>query len=127
MEQYADVVERQTRILGPDAHDTLNSRHGLWSSAWKAGRFEEAAAGFEELLADAERALGADHWLTAQTRASLAHALADGGHAKEALVHARAAAESLAAQYGPDHPRTRNAQALATELGQFVSARSNDE
>jgi tetratricopeptide (TPR) repeat protein len=115
MEQYADVAERQARVLGPDAYDTLNSRHGLWSSAWKAGLNEQAAGGFEELLADAERALG-DHWLTAQTQASLAHALADGGHAEQALPHARAAALALTASYGADHPRTRNAAALTAEL-----------
>ena len=116
LELYERVIAGQTRSLGPSAPDTLIARYGYWNAAWKAGDFDGAAAGFEELVADVVAALGANDRLAAQSESALARALADGGRKDEALPHAERAAARLAQIYGSDHPRTRSAQQLAEEL-----------
>ena len=65
---------------------------------------------------DARRALGDEHWLTAQAGLSLATALARSGDHAAALSHAARAHARFLALYGPDHPRTRAAAALESEL-----------
>ena len=120
-ELYERVIAGQTRSLGPSAPDTLIARYGYWNAAWKAGDFDGAAAGFEELVGDVVAALGENDRLAAQSESALARALADGGRKDEALPHAERAAERLAEIYGSDHPRTRSAQQLADEhVGSLV-------
>jgi len=116
LERFAQVIDGQTAALGPNALDTLTSRHGYWSTVRKAGRAADAVQGFEELLADVEQHLGADHSLAAQTEASLARALVDAGEREQALPHARIAQERLTQLYGPDHPRSVNARELLASL-----------
>jgi hypothetical protein len=51
-------------------------------------------------------ALGETHWLTVQTKASLARALLDAGKPAEALPLAEAAHGQFTELYGAEHPRT---------------------
>ncbi|HEX5009969.1 MAG TPA: serine/threonine-protein kinase [Planctomycetota bacterium] len=110
LEMFRRVIAGQTVLLGPAASDTLTARYGYWNAMWKAHRCDEAAAGFDELLHDVSAALGADHWLSAQTEASLARALLDAGRSEQALPHAEHALARFQALYGPDHARTRGVQ-----------------
>jgi non-specific serine/threonine protein kinase/serine/threonine-protein kinase len=109
-ETYRDLAERRAALSGPAAEATLQARYGRWSAVRKASHNAEAAAGFEELLADIADALGESHWLAAQTRASLAKCLLDDGRAQEALPYAERAAEELEGLYGPDNVRASSAR-----------------
>ncbi len=115
-EIYRAVVDARASLLGESAHDTLTARHGLYNSLNLAGRHAEAADGFAALVADAEASLGEDHWLAAQAHLSLATALRDSGDPLAALPHAARAHARFLALFGPDHPRTRSAAALESEL-----------
>jgi tetratricopeptide repeat protein len=59
-------------VLGPDHPHTLTTRGNLATWLGEAGRPEEAARRFEELLADRLRVLGPDHPDTLTTRHNLA-------------------------------------------------------
>lgn len=109
-ELYRRIAERTTALYGGDTPDTLNARYGMHNAIWKAGRSEEAAAGFEALLPDVARVFGETHWMEAATRRALAMALIDAGRAPEALPHAEQAHRSLLNTLGPDHERTVNAK-----------------
>jgi tetratricopeptide (TPR) repeat protein len=113
---YETLIDARTRQLGPDALGTLTARYGYWDCLWLAREFDEAAEGYTALLPDMVRALGETHWLTIQTRASLAHALRDGGHPDQALLWAKLAAEQFEALYGRSHARTINAVELFNQL-----------
>jgi serine/threonine protein kinase len=114
---YDSVVKARTRLMGPDAYDTLVARYGYWDSYWHAKKYDEATEGLTILLADMERALkNENHWLAIQTRALLAHVLSDGGHPDRAFPYAKQATEEFTALYGPDHARTRNIAALLKTL-----------
>jgi eukaryotic-like serine/threonine-protein kinase len=121
-ELYDAVYRARVELLGPDAYDTLVARYGYANSLFLAKRFPDAASVQEPLLADMARAMGDDHWLTVQTRAALARTLVDGGHAQQALPHARRATEQFTALYGPDHMRTKNARATLEQISAQGSA-----
>jgi serine/threonine protein kinase/tetratricopeptide (TPR) repeat protein len=107
-EIYASVIKERTLLFGAAAQDTLTARFGYWSCLWKAKRFDEAAAGFAELLPDSLTTLGEAHWFTAQTRASLARALLDAGNPADALPLAEQAEAQFMQLYGAEHNRTKS-------------------
>lgn len=113
---FEDVIQARTRILGPDSHDTMSARFGYWNALWIAKKFDDAASGYAALLPECARALGDKHWLTIQTRASLARTLHDGGRTEEALPYAQQAAAEFLALYGPDHPRTRTSTMMLADI-----------
>jgi eukaryotic-like serine/threonine-protein kinase len=115
-ELYDAVVKARVKVMGPDAEATLTARYGYWNALWHGKRFDEAAAGYQALLPDIERALGEKHWLATQTRSALARALCNAGRLGEALPYAQRATEEFMALYGPDHPRTKNAAGLLGEI-----------
>jgi serine/threonine protein kinase len=115
-EIYQRVADERTKQLGPDSADTLTARYGYWNAIWKARRYDEAIDGFAQLFADVASAMGETHWLTGQTEASLARALADGGRTEEALRHAEHAAATLLTALGPEHSRTTTTKKLADDL-----------
>ncbi|WP_425581221.1 tetratricopeptide repeat protein [Streptomyces sodiiphilus] len=67
--------------LGPHHPDTLLARGNLATSYADAGRTTEAIALLEQVLADRERVLGAEHPGTEATRAALARWLGGEGDA----------------------------------------------
>jgi len=108
-EIYARIVKERVFLVGKTAHDTLTARFGYFNCLWMAGRFEEAVAGFTELLADSVPAMGDANWFTVQVRASLARALLDADRAHEALPLAELAVSQFMAQFGSEHNRTKSA------------------
>jgi tetratricopeptide (TPR) repeat protein len=116
METFLHVIERRTALLGSTAASTLTARYGYWNAMWKARRFDEASAGFAELLTDVNVGLGEDHWLSAQTSMSLARALLDAGRVNEALPYAERAHARLLALFGADHPRTITAKQVMDDI-----------
>ncbi len=119
-ERYRALTLRRTELFGPEALDTLTARMGYWAALREGKRYDEACAGFEQLVDDMSVTLGESHWLTAQTRASWAHALVGAGRFAEALTQAREARARLAAQFGPDHPRTQSAIMVIDAVSAFV-------
>jgi serine/threonine protein kinase len=124
IELYDTIVKARTRILGPDAQATLVGRYGYYNATWIAKHHDDAAAGFAPLLADMARVLGPKHWLTIQTKAHLALALADGGHDTEALPYAKEATAEFTALYGDKHERTVNAAAELTKIEARIAAKN---
>jgi tetratricopeptide (TPR) repeat protein len=112
---YRRVVEQHKVIVGENAASTIAAEHGYWTAVAKTKAHREAVDGFAELLAKSERALGTTHWLTIQTRASLARAHLDLGEIEPALELARRAENEFRAQLGEDHHRTKSAKAIADE------------
>ncbi|MFD8787217.1 hypothetical protein ACFV04_33655, partial [Kitasatospora sp. NPDC059599] len=58
---FAELVPDQTRVLGRDDPDTLDSRVRHAYNVWMAGDCNKAAQFFAELLPDITRVLGKDH------------------------------------------------------------------
>ncbi|MCE9592998.1 MAG: serine/threonine-protein kinase [Planctomycetes bacterium] len=115
-ERYAHVITAREALNGPRAFETLNARHGYWSSRRKAGAHAEAVEGFLQLSSDVRDALGAEHSLAEQCELSLARALVDADRAADALPHAEWARERMLARYGAEHPRTKTATELVEAL-----------
>lgn len=113
---YLDIANKRAEAFGPDAADTLTARYGYCNALRLMRRFEEAGEAFEQLHRDITRALGPEHWLAAQTEASLARCLLDSGRTDEALPLARNAEAALARVFGMDHHRTRSATEIITEI-----------
>ena len=112
---FERVVRARETLLGPDAFDTLVTRHGLYTAVLATGDAARAAESFAALLDDCRTVLG-DHWLTAAAHVSCASALRAQGRADEALPHAEAAADLFTRLLGPDHSRTTTASQMAREL-----------
>lgn len=115
-ELYEEIVKVQESVFGADALSTLTARYGRWNALRLADRPAEAAAGFAGLLVDMARVLGDAHWLTNQTRVTLARVLLDSGRAGEAIGHAERGLEHLLALYGPEHSRAQTASQLVEEI-----------
>ena len=89
------------------------ARYGYWSSLAKAGRAAEAAAGFEELAADAASGAGRGPLARAADRARRWRArCSTAGAPAEALPLATAAEARLRALFGADHHRAQGARAV---------------
>ena len=89
-EQAVTVGEPLTadleRLLGPDHHDTLNSRNSLAAAYQAAGRPADAIPLFEQTLVVRERLLGPEHPDTLTTQNNLAAGYQDAGRAGEARL-----------------------------------------
>ncbi|PKT67324.1 tetratricopeptide repeat protein [Streptomyces populi] len=121
--QLAEVLDDQTRVLGPNHRDTLATRRMIALAVGKAGRYTEAVDLLVELLGDENRALGPDD------RDSFATLSMIGGFRMQS--HGPAAGvetsrELLARQIrilGPDHIDTLSTRGdLANWLGFATSA-----
>ena len=62
------LLEDQTRVLGPEAPDTLSTRSNLAFWLGRDGRVKDAISQFEELLDDATRVFGTEHPFTNAVR-----------------------------------------------------------
>ena len=86
------------------------------SSYREAGRFADAIALLEKLLADSERILGPEHPDTLQTRSALGLAYRDAGRVAEAIALLEKLVADSERILGPEHPDTlqpRSALGLA--------------
>ena len=72
-------VRLQTRVLGPDHPNTLNTRHNLASVLDHQGGYEQAKTEYQQVLDMQMRVLGPDHPDTLSTRHGLASVLDDQG------------------------------------------------
>ncbi|MFC1443070.1 tetratricopeptide repeat protein [Streptacidiphilus sp. N1-10] len=69
---FQALLVDQVRVLGPDHHDTLATRHQIALGHWHVGDVNGATARFQELLPDQVRVLGPQHRNSIATRRSLA-------------------------------------------------------
>lgn len=122
---YDAAIKSWTKLVGPDAIETLTARYGYWNCIWIGKRPADAAAGYAQLAADTQRALGEKHWMAIQTQVARARALLDAGRADEALPIAQDAADRFTAIYGPDHGRTRAAFEIVRKINAARSAAGN--
>ncbi len=122
-ELYRRIVERTTELYGGDTPDTLNARYGMYNAVWKAGRAEEAANGFRELLPDILRVFGEGHKMDAMTRISLGVALIDANDPATAIDLAEHAHAILLNLYGPDNDDTKSAARLAERAKTAANSR----
>ena len=94
------------RLLGPDHHDTLNSRNSLAAAYQAAGRPAEAIPLFEQTLVVRERLLGPEHPDTLTTQNNLAAGYQDAGRAGEARLLFELTLAARERLLGPGHPST---------------------
>ncbi|PJN24285.1 tetratricopeptide repeat protein, partial [Streptomyces sp. CB02613] len=100
------VLDAETRVLGPDHPDTLSSRNHLASALSELGEYQQSADLHQQVLADRERILGPDHPHTLTSRHNHANALIGlGEHRQAANLYLRVVADSERV-LGPDHPHT---------------------
>ncbi|WP_186315492.1 tetratricopeptide repeat protein [Catellatospora sichuanensis] len=85
-EAFRRAYNIQVSEDGPDHPDTLTSRNNLALALRDMGRWDEALAVQQEVLAARERVLGPDHPDTLTSRNNLALALRDMGRWDEALA-----------------------------------------
>ena len=94
------------RMLGPDHHDTLNSRNSLAAAYQAAGRPADAIALFEQTLVIRERFLGPEHPDTLTTQNNLAFGYQAAGRAGEARLLFELTLAARERLLGPGHPST---------------------
>jgi 8-oxo-dGTP diphosphatase len=83
--RFEQQLVDQTQELGPDARDTLTTRHHLAGSFAVSGQLDEAVTGFELLLADQIRVLGRDDPHTLGTWNDLGEWLVTAGRLEEGI------------------------------------------
>ncbi len=109
-EQAITVGEALTadleRLLGPDHHDTLNSRNSLAAAYQAAGRPAEAIPLFEQTLVVRERLLGPEHPDTLTTQNNLAAGYQAAGRVGEARLLFELTLAARERLLGPGHPST---------------------
>jgi tetratricopeptide (TPR) repeat protein len=116
---YRELLADRTRVLGPDAPDTLTTRNNLASLLGRSGQVEAAVAQFGELLADRTRVLGPDAPATLATRNNLAFRLAEAGQVEAAVAQFRELLADRTRVLGPDAPATHKTHRdLATLTGE---------
>ena len=116
---HRKLLADRTRVLGPDAPDTLLTRNNLASCLAEAGQVEAAVAQFRKLLADRTRVLGPDAPDTLATRNNLASWLAEAGQVEAAVAQFRELLADQTRVLGPDAPATHKTHRnLATLTGE---------
>jgi tetratricopeptide (TPR) repeat protein len=117
-ELYRDVLEIQTRILGPENLSTLNTRHQLAHQISARGDHAGAEAEHAAVLDIMLQSLGPDNMDTLITRHCLAHQVSARGDHSTAVAEHRIVLEAQTKMLGPDSRRTLNTRrCLATEIG----------
>ncbi|GAA4136925.1 tetratricopeptide repeat protein [Actinomadura keratinilytica] len=84
MAEYADVLQAQRRVLGPEDPETLITHHQWAVSLQNAGRLAEAERELGDVLAKRRRVLGPSDPYTAVTYVALAELMRERGHSEEA-------------------------------------------
>ncbi|MEU6687761.1 FxSxx-COOH system tetratricopeptide repeat protein [Streptomyces sp. NPDC046832] len=115
------ILNAESRRLGPDHPDTLTSRNNLAAALYSLGQPQEAADLLRSTLTDRERILGPDHPDTLTNRSDLAAALHSLGQYQEAADLHRSTLTDQERILGPDHPATLTSRNnLATALHSLV-------
>ncbi|MET7854558.1 tetratricopeptide repeat protein [Streptomyces avermitilis] len=110
LHHFQHLADTTQYHLGPDHHNTLDTRNraAYWQGV--AGDAIGAAAAFERLLSDRERVLGANHPDTLSTLNRLAGWRGLAGDAVGAATAYESVLEQMLPVLGPDHPYTLNAR-----------------
>jgi uncharacterized caspase-like protein len=115
--ELRDLLEEQTRVLGPENEDTLRTRQFLAHATGAAGDSQEGAAQLRKLLAEQTRILGSDHDDTLRTRQFLAVNRGEAGYRDEAVAILRLLLPDRRRVLGNDDPHTlRTGHMLARNL-----------
>jgi tetratricopeptide (TPR) repeat protein len=104
IDAFARLRTDMQRVLPADDRAILCARNDLALAHMNAGRYPEAVAQYTELLADYERVVGPRDSLTLSVRGALGEAYLEAGRVAEGTELMEAAAEGLAAIFGPDYP-----------------------
>jgi uncharacterized caspase-like protein len=114
---FRGLLEKQTRVLGPENQDTLRTRQFLAHATGATGAPQEAAAQLRKLLAEQTRILGPDHEDTLRSRQFLAVNLGEAGYRDEATAILRLLLPDRRRLLGSDDPDAlRTAHMLARNL-----------
>ncbi|MFJ9917301.1 tetratricopeptide repeat protein, partial [Actinacidiphila glaucinigra] len=103
---HQQLLDTQSRLLGPDHPDTLGSRSRLASALVGMGEYAQAAELDRRTLEDRTRVLGPDHPDTLTSRGNLAIALVGMGEYARVVDLYRRTLEDRTRVLGPDHPDT---------------------
>ncbi|WP_393099837.1 FxSxx-COOH system tetratricopeptide repeat protein [Streptomyces sp. LN325] len=118
---WISLASDSERILGPDHPDTLSARANLATSYVKAGRFNDAIALEERVVADFERIRFPGHPDTLTARNNLAISYAQAGRINDAITLGEQVVAGFERTLGRDHPDTVSAR------GNLASAYQEDE
>ena len=120
------AVDALEVLLGPDHPNALASRNNLAHAYHAGGRFTEAIALFERVLADSIRVLGEDHPNTLTSRDNLAGACKSEGRLAEATALYEQVLPDRSRVLGEDHPDTlasrNNLAGAYREGGRLIEA-----
>lgn len=109
-----------------DTLEVLTLRHNLGTCRLERGRADDAIVQLQQVVADAERLLGASHEHTLQFADSLAESLRRAGYAEQALTLSRSVLDRRIASLGWSNERTiRDCTAYTSALlrmGKFDDA-----
>jgi hypothetical protein len=118
-DQFAALLPRYERMLGPEHPETLTAQHNLARWAGQAGDAAGARDRYAALLPVRERMLGPEHPETLTTRHNLARWTGEAGNAAGARDQVAALLPAMEQVLGPDHPYTLAARRnLAKFTGQ---------
>jgi tetratricopeptide (TPR) repeat protein len=106
VEAFADVLARQTKVLGEKHPDLIRTRYGLGCAYFSARRAKEAIATFEEVLPRQTELLGPDHPETLRTRSSLGAAYWGDKQFDRSVPHIEETLRKELKVLGPDAPGT---------------------
>ncbi|MCX5434745.1 tetratricopeptide repeat protein (plasmid) [Streptomyces sp. NBC_00257] len=120
------VLDAETRALGPQHPDTLESRNNLALTLYWVGEYAEAVDLHRQTLNDRIRVLGPQHPDTLESRNNLALAMHGVGEYAEAVDLHRQTLNDRIRVLGPQHPdtlesRNRLANALHA-VGEYAMA-----
>ncbi|MCA2224216.1 tetratricopeptide repeat protein [Nonomuraea aurantiaca] len=131
IDEFAELLADQQRVLGPRHLETLETRLRLGDLYTRREEYPRAIAHYRHLARDAELALGRDHSLTLQTKWDLAWAYldsADSGDgprikdAKDLLLALSLWREFLAGLQRTLGPDDRTTIEYAMEIGKHLNA-----
>jgi tetratricopeptide (TPR) repeat protein len=126
IQQFQELFEDQTNVLGADAPSTLTTRNNLARWLAEDGQVTTAIEQFQQLLEDRTRVLGPDAPDTLTARNNLAVLLGQAGQARAAIEQLEGLLEDQIRVLGmlaPDTLRTRaNLSILLSEDGRIEEA-----
>ncbi|KAL4862810.1 hypothetical protein BDV12DRAFT_38799 [Aspergillus spectabilis] len=105
-ELFAQVMETQKQVLGPDHPSTLASMANLASTYWNQGRWKKAEELFAPVMATQKEVLGPEHPSTLASMANLASTYRNQGRWKEAEELQTEELKLCSNILGPEHPDT---------------------
>jgi hypothetical protein len=111
-----NVLERSTRVMGPDKEMTLECKDLLGRILGRKGDHEHAERMHREVLEKRIDILGDNDTSTSSTLLYLAGSLYDQSKYEESSQYAERALKSYFETYGGDHPGTEESVALLVKV-----------